>query len=100
MARTLKFWKGRITHLENPKDPKWENQSPSAGMCFIAAYSRQDANRIIEEYTGIAPPPNETKVYFDQGPWGIGMKGIEPTERGIWIAFGAKADRAAPVKVY
>ncbi|MEG0870428.1 MAG: hypothetical protein RSD49_01645 [Hafnia sp.] len=98
MARVQRFWKGRTTHVFNENDPKWSGLSPNMGMAFICAHSQADANRLITEYTGKPVPANETKAYFDEGPWGLAMKGVTP-ERGIWIAFGPTGNRSAPVKV-
>jgi hypothetical protein len=98
MSRVQRFWKGRTAHVFNENDPNWAGLTPDMGMAFICAHSRQDANRLIEAYTGKTVPPNETKVFFDEGTWGLPMKGVTP-ERGIWITFGPNGSRGAPIKV-
>ena len=98
MSRKLRFWKGRILHIHNPNDPNWDESADNAGMAYICAHSRLDANRLIAEYTGKEPPANELKVYFDEGNWGSAMKAHAP-ERGIWIAFGPTSARKEPIRM-
>ena len=60
----------------------------------IAAHSRADARRVVEEYCGRSPSDHEFKGYFSPC-WGDVMEGVEP-ERGLWLQVG----HGKPVQVY
>lgn len=95
MAKTLKIWNGRGFFCRKLDDPLWENVSGNATVhAYVAAYSRADACRVIEEYAGRSVPDTELRVYWHEGAWGNRMEGISP-ERGLWLAF----NDGAPVRV-
>lgn len=94
MAKELKLWNGRASWMRKPEDPLWNGvRVNSCTHAYVAAYSRADARRVIQEYTGSMASDNEIKEYWNEGCWGNDMKGIDPV-RGMWLSFGG-----APVKV-
>lgn len=96
MPKVLKFWNGAGSVCRKSSDPLWHhlrfNQSPHA---YVAAYSRADARRVIEEYCGRLPSDNELREYWSEC-WGNAMNGIVP-ERGLWLQF--KHSQAQVVRV-
>jgi hypothetical protein len=99
MARQLKIWNGGGSALRKRGDPLWKdvrfNGEPHG---YIAAYSRADAERIIEEYCGQRPPVSLLRDYWHEGTWGIAMDGIVP-ERGLWLQFNRHVESSVPIKV-
>ncbi len=96
MAKTLKIWNGRGYCCIKPSDPLFSGMRPNGYVhAYVAAYSRADARRVIEEYTGIDPKETELRDYFSEGCWGNAMVNITP-ERGLWIIVGHNSD---PVRV-
>lgn len=95
--KKLKIWNGRGYCAQKPSDPIWQGvRSGAYRHAYIAAYSREDARRVIEEYCGRKPPVSEIRDYFSEGCWGTSMSSITP-ERGLWIQIEGKADK--PVRV-
>lgn len=96
MSRQLKIWNGRGYCCVKRDDPRWHalkfNDCPHA---YVAAYSRADARKVIEEYCGRLPPDSELRDYWSAGCWGTAMASITP-ERGLWIQFDS---REKPVRV-
>lgn len=76
MAKELKLFNGR-----------WMPYHERGYHVYIAAYSRADAVRLVNEVLGWNyMTPNEIKVYFSD-TWGNPMQCITP-ERGVWITKG------------
>lgn len=95
--KTLKIWNGRGYCAHNPRDPLWQGIRHNADQhAYIAAYSREDARRVIEEYCGRKPSLTEIRDYFNEGCWGSSMDGVTP-ERGLWIFIAGKTEK--PVRV-
>ena len=85
--KPLKLFNGRGICCRKSQDPLWKNHPSNASVsAYIAAFSRADAARVIEEYCGTRPSAGELKNYFTEGHWGNSMDGIEP-ERGLWLKF-------------
>lgn len=91
MAKALKKFNGRAYCLVKHDDPVWQslpdkvrNRGEAHG--YIAAYSRADACRMINEYLGRESKglDNELKNYWHEGTWGNAMEGVA-VERGIWL---------------
>jgi hypothetical protein len=59
------------------------------GHAYVAAYSMNDAVRVITEVLGYEPRGirSELKIYWSRGCWGTPMDGITP-ERGMWVQQG------------
>ena len=95
MAKQIKVWNGRAYCCKNWSDPRWFKNHFGADCAFVAAYSREDARRVIEEYCGKKPSVAELRDYWSPC-WGNPMKGVEP-ERGLWIQF---EHTQKPVRVY
>lgn len=96
--KELKLWNGRGIVCRNHKDDRWKSDNHNvrhSAHAFVAAYSRADARRIIESYTGCPVPDSEIVQYWSAGHWGNTMNGIQP-ERGLWIAFDGHSN---PIKV-
>lgn len=75
-AKELKIWNGR----------GWGTRGTSSYVahCYVAAYSRADAVRLINEVDRRAMMTDrEIKAYFAEC-WGSSMDGITP-ERGVWV---------------
>lgn len=75
-ARPLKLYNGRWVH---------DGKSCTA---YIAAYSREDACRVIAQATGSWPPGvrTELRVYWSEGLWGTTMAAYTPpTERCMYV---------------
>lgn len=85
-AKPLILWNGRGYRCRKTGDPLWKDRRdyPHA---FVAATSRADARRVIQEYCGSLPSDVELRDYWTKGAWGDSMKGIPP-ERGLWLQFG------------
>ena len=83
----LKIWNGGGLCCFKGGDPRWSalthNQQPHA---YVAARSRADARRVIEEYCGKLPADAYLRDYWSEGAWGIWMEGVLP-ERGLWLQF-------------
>jgi len=84
LARNLKIWNGggygcRAQGCAEPDH------------AYVCAYSREDARRIIEEYTGWKPPVSLLRDYWAPC-WGRAMDGIEQ-ERGLWLEEGGVVRR-------
>lgn len=95
MAKELKIWNGRGYCCVKPDDPLFANRRPNLSVKgYVAAYSRADARRVIEEYTGRNPGDTELRDYWQEGSWGNKMSGITP-ERGLWVSI----EDGAPVRV-
>ena len=98
MARTLKLFNGRA-YCAMKSAPEWEGVRGNAEQhAYIAAYSREDARRVVEEYCGRKPSVSELRDYFSPC-WGNAMEGIAP-ERGLWLFLdgnGRGAFKAYPV---
>lgn len=87
MAKTLKLWNGRAYCCRKRSDPLWDDVRPNGYQkAYVAAYSRADARRVIQEYCGTLPSDGELRDYFSEC-WGRSMEGITP-ERGLWLEFG------------
>ena len=88
MNKKLRCWNGR-----------WLD-SNGHDRINICAYSRADAIRLIEEYTGYKTRSlnSEIKDYWSEC-WGRDMNGITP-ERGIWFSNGYGKKRIKPHKVF
>lgn len=106
MAKQLIKFNGRAYCLVNRDDPFWQGlpdkrKNGEGVHGYIAAYSRADACRLIEEYKGRAVPhvDTELKVYWHKGSWGNSMDGVE-VERGIWIEDDKYGSGSKPVKVF
>jgi hypothetical protein len=85
MARQLKLWNGRGICCYKSDDPAWTGLSSSReGHVYVAAYSRADVRRLVEQYCGVDPGETEIREYWSAGMWGNLMDGIEP-ERGLWL---------------
>ena len=96
MTRELKIWNGRGICCRTDSDPRWKDVPWNrCGHAYVAAYSREDARRVIEEYTGEKPSVSELRDYWAEGCWGRAMDGIE-VERGLWISFD---ERSTPERV-
>lgn len=84
--KTLKLWNGR-GYCCDKRDARWNalphNRAPHA---YVAAYSRADARRVIEEYCGRLPADSELRDYWSEGCWGNSMRDIPP-ERGLWLQW-------------
>jgi len=101
--KPLKLMNGRGGCLRNTHDPiagpKWQAASwHSDCHGYIAAYSRADAVRMIQDYLG-RPGIGldaELKTYWSMGCWGNSMDGVTP-ERGIWLSIGRNGK---PFRVY
>lgn len=92
--RALRFWNGRDICCRNYTDPRYKNTAINTTLhCSVAAYSRADARRVIESYTGRLPSDAELRDYWSEC-WGSNMDGV-PRERGLWIEF----ERGVPTKV-
>lgn len=99
MARALKLFNGRAHVCWNTKDPIWDGVNRNGSMhAYVAAYSRADARRVIQEYCGHLPSDSELRDYWHEGAWGNSMDGVTP-ERGLWLKL-EKDYSAKPVKVY
>lgn len=68
MSKALKLWNGRLSPYEHG---------------YVAAYSRADAVRVLEQHAGGSGYANELRVYWHAGAWGNSMLGVTP-ERGLW----------------
>ena len=88
MARKLRLWNGRAYCCRKPSDPFWKGVPHNeGGNAYVAAYSRADVRRVIEEYTGYKPGDTEIREYWSPDCWGNAMDGITP-ERGLWVSKG------------
>ena len=112
MPRQIKCWNGRgyccinrdCPHFQAAVDRLAENVAlyeakrrvESCIRGYVAAYSRADAERVIEEYAGHRPTRSELRDYWSPC-WGNPMDGIEP-ERGLWLTFDHS--ERTPVRVY
>jgi len=85
MTKKLKLYDGQSVAITPPH---------GLGHAYVAAYSRADACRVIEEYTGRKFPANEIRDYWSEGRWGNSMDHIVP-ERGLWL----KSSSSVPVRV-
>lgn len=85
--KTLKLWNGEgLITCRNNSDPRWKDVEFNGSVkAFVAAYSRTDAARVIEEYCGRKPSDHELREYWSP-LWGMQMAGIAP-ERGLWLMF-------------
>lgn len=80
----LKIWNGRGWGMRNT--PEYVEH------CYVAAHSRADAVRLINELDPRAMMTDrEIKEYFAEGCWGNVMDGITP-ERGVWVTRTGKSD--------
>lgn len=71
-GRPLKLWNGCIYPYRGETG-------------YVAAYSRADAVRVINEALGHkAVSDHELKTYWHEGCWGDAMEGITP-ERGLRV---------------
>ena len=96
MAKSLKIWNGRGYCARKHNDPLWGDVKGNGYVHgYVAAYSRADARKLIEEYCGHAPSDSEIKNYWAENAWGNDMQGIEPV-RGLWLKFGTAGK---PIKV-
>lgn len=87
MAKELKIWNGRGYCCRKTGDAHWAAIRTNVDVhAYVAAYSRADARRVIEEYSGRDPGDTELKVYWCEGTWGNAMQGVTP-ERGLWLGF-------------
>lgn len=78
-APKLKIWNGRGFRMIDGKARKIEH-------VYVAATSRADAVRLINEVAGWASVnDNELKTYYSPC-WGNQMDGITP-ERGVWVTW-------------
>lgn len=86
MARALKIWNGNgMSSCRKRDDPMWRDVPGNAYVhAFVAAFSRADARRVIEEYCGRLPTDSELRDWWSEGAWGTAMAGVEP-ERGLWL---------------
>lgn len=95
MSRALRVWNGGGLVCRKPGDPLWDalpwNSSPQA---YVAAFSRADARRVIQEYCGSLPSDSELRDYWAE-LWGEPMSGVSP-ERGLWLQVDVES---APVRV-
>jgi hypothetical protein len=71
--KKLRIWNGR-------------NYNYPYGHMYIAAYSVEDAVRLLTELHGHEPRGIRAEIrnYWSPNCWGIVMDGITP-ERGIWV---------------
>lgn len=84
MAKTLKLFNGRAYFALKRDDPRFAELSRSTPVqAYVAAFSRADARRVIEEYNGFDPGDYELRTFWSEG-WGAMMHGIVP-ERGLWL---------------
>jgi hypothetical protein len=72
MKRKLKLFNGRLRYDKRE------------GHGYIAAYSAEDAIRVLDQTIGGRGNRTEIKVYWSHGLWGKPMDGIHP-ERGLWF---------------
>ncbi len=79
MPRELKFWNGRAYCARKHDDPIWKGHGRDPGHIYIAAYSREDARRVVEEYCGHKPSVGEIRDYFSQC-WGRRWMGSSQSE--------------------
>jgi hypothetical protein len=65
---------------------RWHSGTHGAGHAYVAAYSKDDAVRVITEALGYEPRGmmSELNTYWSHDCWGNTMDGITP-ERGLWI---------------
>lgn len=85
-TKPLQFFNGRGWCTENGNDMRWKNRAmQDAPHAYVAAYSREDARRVIAEYCGQMPSAGELKNFFSPH-WGNPMEGAEPV-RGLWLQF-------------
>jgi hypothetical protein len=90
----MKVWNGRGYCCRTSNDNRWDKISHNVSVhANVCAKSREDARRVIEEYTGTKPSVSELRDYWSP-VWGYSMDGIEPV-RGLWLEF----DPGKPVKV-
>jgi hypothetical protein len=88
MSKRLKLWNGRGWDQRRPPDGK------GVEHCYVAAYSRADAVRLINQAAGHSwniVSDHEIKVYYNDSCWGNTMDGIEP-ERGVWVTRTHRPD--------
>ena len=73
--KPLRLWNGR-----------WIGSRGERQHIYVAAYSREDAVRVVTEVLGREPRGirGEIKDYWFDGCWGRAMDGITP-ERGAWV---------------
>lgn len=84
--RPLRIWNGASQFCRNSFDPRWEGVGHSTLVrAYVCAYSRADARRVIEAYSGSSPSDADMSKYWSEA-WGRAMEGIE-RERGLWLAF-------------
>lgn len=64
----------------------WNGRNFPRGHMYIAAYSVEDAVRLMTELHGFEPRGirSEIRNYWSPDCWGIAMTGITP-ERGVWV---------------
>lgn len=96
MGKKLKLFNGRGYCCLNREDPRWKGIPTNRNIpASVAAYSREDARRVIGEYCGRMPSVSELRDYWAES-WGDMMEGITP-ERGLWLKFEAGKP---PVRVH
>jgi hypothetical protein len=84
--KMLKVWNGYDLCCRNHRDPRYKHTQPyQTRAAAVAAHSRADALRVIEEYTGRKPSVSYFRDFWSPC-WGNKMDGITP-ERGLWIEF-------------
>lgn len=88
--KTLKAWHCGGRDLRKGGDPLWESTEPHTSIdAYIRAYSRADAVRVAEQYTGTRRLSDYVlSIYADDCFLDEADEKI-PRERGLWLEFNA-----------
>jgi len=86
-VKKLKLYNGRLFLREKQ------------GHGYIAAYSDEDAIRLLDLVVGGRGNRTEIKKYWSKDAWGNQMDGITPS-RGVWWVSNDERWGATPSKIY